>query len=232
MEIDRITYYYPLTNFRLLKLRIQQHLYFVIFQLQVICNFLTFKGSLKRIIYIISDYIILCLSITKTFRTRLGLKEKMLADERYINITQAEINKAKSFLLLGTSQVETKETVIQNILKIFQVLFRAKINLFVRGLLNMQLKILHIIQNNNKLKSQRMGLPNIIRQVKNSEKELRILILGLEIERKTTILKVLSNEAINEIVLTRGFNIKNLQYKEFKFNLWDAEASRIFEELL
>lgn len=41
------------------------------------------------------------------------------------------------------------------------------------------------------------GLLNIIRKIKKSEKELRILVLGLDNAGKTTILKALSNEDIS-----------------------------------
>jgi ADP-ribosylation factor-like protein 3 len=54
------------------------------------------------------------------------------------------------------------------------------------------------------------GLLNIIRKIKKSEKELRILVLGLDNAGKTTILKALSNEDIGQITPTHGFNIKNL----------------------
>ena len=40
------------------------------------------------------------------------------------------------------------------------------------------------------------GLLNIIRKIKKSERELRILVLGLDNSGKTTILKAMSNEDI------------------------------------
>lgn len=55
-----------------------------------------------------------------------------------------------------------------------------------------------------------MGLINIIKKLRKSEKEIRILVLGLDNAGKTTILKALSNEDIKNITPTHGFNIKNL----------------------
>ena len=55
-----------------------------------------------------------------------------------------------------------------------------------------------------------MGLLNLLRSLKKSEKEARILVLGLDNAGKTTILKALSEEDINTIMPTQGFNIKAL----------------------
>ena len=49
--------------------------------------------------------------------------------------------------------------------------------------------------------------------MKKSEKEARILVLGLDNAGKTTILKALSEEDINTIMPTQGFNIKALVRK-------------------
>ena len=46
--------------------------------------------------------------------------------------------------------------------------------------------------------------------MKKSEKEARILVLGLDNAGKTTILKAMSEEDINTIMPTQGFNIKAL----------------------
>ncbi|CAK76570.1 unnamed protein product (macronuclear) [Paramecium tetraurelia] len=77
---------------------------------------------------------------------------------------------------------------------------------------------------------QNQGLLNIIRKIKKSEKELRILVLGLDNAGKTTILKALSNEDINQIAPTHGFNIKNLQHEGFKLNVWDVGGQEKLRE--
>ena len=58
-----------------------------------------------------------------------------------------------------------------------------------------------------------MGLLTILKKIKQKEKELRILILGLDNAGKTTVMKKISGENIHEISPTVGFNIKSLEYK-------------------
>jgi ADP-ribosylation factor-like protein 3 len=70
-------------------------------------------------------------------------------------------------------------------------------------------------------------LLNIIRKMKKQERELRILVLGLDNAGKTTILKALSNEDIGQITPTHGFNIKNLQHEGFKLNVWDVGGQQV-----
>jgi len=48
------------------------------------------------------------------------------------------------------------------------------------------------------------------------------LVLGLDNSGKTSILKQLSGESIEECEPTHGFNIKNLIHDEFKLTLWDV----------
>ena len=57
-----------------------------------------------------------------------------------------------------------------------------------------------------------MGLLKILKKTKEREKEMRLLILGLDNAGKTTILKKFNGENIDEISPTLGFNIKTLQY--------------------
>ena len=55
-----------------------------------------------------------------------------------------------------------------------------------------------------------MGLLSLLRTLKKSDKEARILVLGLDNAGKTTILKALSDEDVSTILPTQGFNIKAL----------------------
>ena len=55
-----------------------------------------------------------------------------------------------------------------------------------------------------------MGLLNLLRTLKRDDKEARVLVLGLDNAGKTTILKALSEENIDTIMPTQGFNIKSL----------------------
>ena len=69
--------------------------------------------------------------------------------------------------------------------------------------------------------SNNMGLLSLLRKLKRSDKEARILVLGLDIAGKTTILKKLSEESITHVAPTQGFNIKSLVHNGFKLNVWD-----------
>jgi ADP-ribosylation factor-like protein 3 len=58
-----------------------------------------------------------------------------------------------------------------------------------------------------------MGLLDLLRGLrKDKDNEARILVLGLDNAGKTTILKALSEEDINTIMPTQGFNIKSLVF--------------------
>ena len=53
------------------------------------------------------------------------------------------------------------------------------------------------------------------------EKEIRILILGLDGAGKTTILYRLSIGEVVDTVPTIGFNVETVTYKNLTFNVWD-----------
>ncbi len=73
----------------------------------------------------------------------------------------------------------------------------------------------------------KMGLLSIIRKLKSSpDKELRILLLGLDNAGKTTLLKQLASEETNHITPTQGFNIKSVASDGFKLNVWDIGGQR------
>uniref|UniRef100_A0A915PTE3 Eukaryotic translation initiation factor 3 subunit G n=1 Tax=Setaria digitata TaxID=48799 RepID=A0A915PTE3_9BILA len=71
-----------------------------------------------------------------------------------------------------------------------------------------------------------MGLLTILKKQRLKEKELRILVLGLDNGGKTTVLKRLNGEEISEVTPTFGFNIKTLKYKDMKLNMWDVGGQK------
>jgi len=66
----------------------------------------------------------------------------------------------------------------------------------------------------------------MLRKLKKTSKELRILLLGLDNAGKTSCLKKLSEEEISHIMPTQGFNIKSLQQEGFKLNVWDIGGQK------
>ncbi|KAG8223574.1 hypothetical protein J437_LFUL003038 [Ladona fulva] len=72
-----------------------------------------------------------------------------------------------------------------------------------------------------------MGLLSILRKLRSSpDKELRLLLLGLDNAGKTTLLKKLASEDVTHITPTQGFNIKSVQSEGFKLNVWDIGGQR------
>ncbi|GAA5795169.1 ADP-ribosylation factor-like protein 2 [Helicostylum pulchrum] len=71
-----------------------------------------------------------------------------------------------------------------------------------------------------------MGLLTILKKNRQNEKEMRILMLGLDNAGKTTILKRINGEAIDTISPTLGFNIKTLEHEGFKLNIWDVGGQK------
>ncbi|XP_063729538.1 ADP-ribosylation factor-like protein 2 [Symsagittifera roscoffensis] len=71
-----------------------------------------------------------------------------------------------------------------------------------------------------------MGLLTILKKMKIKEREMRILILGLDNAGKSTILKRIMGEDISEISPTVGFNIETLEFEGFKLNLWDVGGQK------
>uniref|UniRef100_A0A2K6AMF4 ADP-ribosylation factor-like protein 2 n=1 Tax=Macaca nemestrina TaxID=9545 RepID=A0A2K6AMF4_MACNE len=71
-----------------------------------------------------------------------------------------------------------------------------------------------------------MGLLTILKKMKQKERELRLLMLGLDNAGKTTILKKFNGEDIDTISPTLGFNIKTLEHRGFKLNIWDVGGQK------
>ncbi|KAJ1837188.1 ADP-ribosylation factor-like protein 2 [Coemansia sp. RSA 2708] len=71
-----------------------------------------------------------------------------------------------------------------------------------------------------------MGLLSIIKKLRQKEKEIRILVLGLDNAGKTTIMKRLNGESIDTVSPTLGFNITTLEFETYKVNFWDVGGQR------
>ena len=67
-----------------------------------------------------------------------------------------------------------------------------------------------------------MGLLTIIKKTKQREKEVRVLMLGLDNAGKTTVVKRFCNKDTSTISPTLGFEITPLQFKGYTVNLWDV----------
>lgn len=66
-----------------------------------------------------------------------------------------------------------------------------------------------------------MGLLDLLKNMKKSKGDAKLLILGLDNAGKTTILKTLSQEETTNMTPTQGFNVKAIANDTFKINLWD-----------
>ncbi|KAL0278119.1 UNVERIFIED_CONTAM: hypothetical protein PYX00_000026 [Menopon gallinae] len=71
-----------------------------------------------------------------------------------------------------------------------------------------------------------MGLLSVLKKMKQKEKEMRLLMLGLDNAGKTTVLKRFNGEDIHTISPTLGFNIKTLEHKGYKLNIWDVGGQK------
>lgn len=71
------------------------------------------------------------------------------------------------------------------------------------------------------------GLLSILKKLRsNPDKELRLLLLGLDNAGKTTLLKQLASEDVSHVTPTAGFNIKSVLSNGFKLNVWDIGGQR------
>ena len=68
-----------------------------------------------------------------------------------------------------------------------------------------------------------MGLLDIlVRSVEGNDRKVRVVVLGLENSGKTTIIKRLTDEDVEHITPTQGFNIKSLEKGDIEMNIWDV----------
>lgn len=72
---------------------------------------------------------------------------------------------------------------------------------------------------------------HFLAQIKQKEKEMRILILGLDNAGKTTVLKRLCGDPIDKIEPTLGFHIQTLEYRAsssclYQLHMWDVGGQK------
>ncbi|KAF1985219.1 ADP-ribosylation factor [Aulographum hederae CBS 113979] len=67
---------------------------------------------------------------------------------------------------------------------------------------------------------------SILRKARMKDKEMRVLMLGLDNAGKTTIVKSIMNEDVNSVSPTLGFIIKTIDYDGYKLNIWDVGGQK------
>ncbi|PSS18654.1 hypothetical protein M430DRAFT_121347 [Amorphotheca resinae ATCC 22711] len=67
---------------------------------------------------------------------------------------------------------------------------------------------------------------SILRKARLKDKEMRILMLGLDNAGKTTIVKKIMGEDVNTVSPTLGFNIKTIDHEGYKLNIWDVGGQK------
>jgi ADP-ribosylation factor-like protein 3 len=73
-------------------------------------------------------------------------------------------------------------------------------------------------------------LLDLLKKLRKSDKEAKLLVLGLDNAGKTTLLKQLSKEDPQNTRPTEGFNVKTLLHDGFKLNVWDIGGQKKIRE--
>jgi ADP-ribosylation factor-like protein 3 len=71
-----------------------------------------------------------------------------------------------------------------------------------------------------------MGLLALIQKLKRSDRETRIVVLGLDNSGKTSIVTRLGGDDTSDIKPTQGFNVKSLVQDQLTLNLWDIGGQK------
>ncbi|KAF2396272.1 ADP-ribosylation factor [Trichodelitschia bisporula] len=67
---------------------------------------------------------------------------------------------------------------------------------------------------------------SILRKARLKDKEMRVLLLGLDAAGKTTICKKLLGEPTDSVSPTLGFIIKTIEHGGFRLNVWDVGGQK------
>ncbi|CAL6090068.1 ADP-Ribosylation_Factor like protein 2b [Hexamita inflata] len=71
-----------------------------------------------------------------------------------------------------------------------------------------------------------MGFLSILNQIKQLQNELRILTIGLDNSGKTTTIKSLLKQDLQEIEPTLGFSIFSTKIQNYQLNIWDVGGQK------
>lgn len=71
-----------------------------------------------------------------------------------------------------------------------------------------------------------MVLLSILKKLRRKEKEMRLLLVGLDNAGKSTILSRINGEEIDSVAPTLGFNIKTFNYADYVLNVWDVGGQK------
>mmetsp|Transcript_1799 Transcript_1799/g.5458 ORF Transcript_1799/g.5458 Transcript_1799/m.5458 type:complete len:193 (-) Transcript_1799:3234-3812(-) len=71
-----------------------------------------------------------------------------------------------------------------------------------------------------------MGLLTVLRKIKQKEREMRLLILGLDNAGKTTVVRRLNGDDVHTVSPTVGFSITPMCLGEYSLNLWDVGGQK------
>ena len=75
-----------------------------------------------------------------------------------------------------------------------------------------------------------MGLLDLLRKLKKSDKDAKILVLGLDNAGKTTLLNYLTHEENKNTTPTKGVNAKSIQCGGIKLNVYDLGGQKAIRE--
>lgn len=71
-----------------------------------------------------------------------------------------------------------------------------------------------------------MVLHKILKKVRREEKQMRLLVLGLDNAGKTTIIQRLNGDDIDSVAPTLGFKITTFSCPPYTLNIWDVGGQR------
>lgn len=75
-----------------------------------------------------------------------------------------------------------------------------------------------------------VGLLSLLQKLKRSDRESKILVLGLDNSGKTTVLQQLGGDDISQVTPTQGFNVKSIQQDACSLNMWDIGGQKTIRE--